>query len=73
MGDIDAALDALKLLKLGKKINYTQVAREYSVDRSTLSRRYRGENRRLLNTSQESELIIYIDKLCSKGLPLQEK
>ena len=42
MGDIEAALDALKSLKLGEKPNYAQVAREFSVNRLTLSKRHRG-------------------------------
>ena len=66
MGDIEAALDFLELLGPGEKINYTQIAQKYGVDRSTLSRRHRRvvappsekyENHRLLNNAQEKELI----------------
>ncbi|KAF1993397.1 hypothetical protein P154DRAFT_582854 [Amniculicola lignicola CBS 123094] len=42
MAPIDEALAALKSLNLGEKINFTQIAQEYSCDRSTLSRRWRG-------------------------------
>ena len=78
MGDIDAALEALKSLKTGKKVNYAQVAREFDVNRVTLSRRHRAvqgtraskyEKMRLLNTAQEKELVSYIDRLSARGLP----
>jgi hypothetical protein len=39
MDPIDAALDALRLQS---KPNYTQTAKEYGVERSTLSRRHRN-------------------------------
>jgi hypothetical protein len=75
---MEAALAALKSQKPGERINIAQTAKKYNVDRSTLSRRYRGvqtshaeqyENQRLLNDQQESELVEYIDKLCQRGLP----
>ncbi|KAF2007585.1 hypothetical protein P154DRAFT_517254 [Amniculicola lignicola CBS 123094] len=78
MAPIDEALAALKSLNLGEKINFTQIAQEYSCDRSTLSRRWRGvqgtmaqkhENQRLLNDTQERELLSYIDVLTCQGLP----
>ena len=78
MGDIQAALDALKNLKLGETPNYTTIAKQYGVDRSTLSRRHRGvtgsleeqaSNARNLNPTQEQQLVKYIDSLCKRGLP----
>ena len=57
---MELALELLKSLKLGEKPNYTQVAKEYGVERSMLSRRHRGvwgtqaekwENQRLLNNA----------------------
>lgn len=78
MGDIKAALAALESLKPGEKVNYTQIAAQYDVDRTTLSKRHRGvqssyaersEIQRLLNTTQERELIKYIEELCGRGLP----
>lgn len=78
MGSIEAALEALKSLKLGETPNYTKIANEYGVERSTLSRRHRGvcgtrehkyENHRHLNAQQERELLKYIDGLCKRGLP----
>ena len=42
MGDIKAALAALESLKPGEKVNYTQIAAQYGVDRMTLSKRHRG-------------------------------
>ena len=69
MGDIEGALAALERLEVREKPNYTQVAAQYSVKRTTLLKRHRGvqgsraqdiENRRLLNTTQEKELIKYL-------------
>ncbi|KAF1995932.1 hypothetical protein P154DRAFT_556584 [Amniculicola lignicola CBS 123094] len=68
-----AALESLKSLKPGESLNYTKTAKEYGVDRSLLSKRHRGkigthaegvDKSRLLNTTQEIELVQYIDKLC---------
>jgi hypothetical protein len=78
MDPLEAAIAALESLKLGEKINYTQIAKKYGVDRTTLSRRHRGgqappsvkhENQRLLNDLQETELVKYIDRLTVRGLP----
>ena len=78
MAPIDDALESLKSLKLGEKPNLTLVADKYGCNRSTLSKRWRGiqgsvqqknENQRLLNKTQEKELILYIDGLTARGLP----
>ncbi|KAF2247166.1 hypothetical protein BU26DRAFT_596977 [Trematosphaeria pertusa] len=42
MGDIEAVLKALKLLKIDEKPNYKKIAEEYGVSRTTLSWRYKG-------------------------------
>ena len=42
MGSIEAALADLELLGLGERLNYAAIAKEYSVDRTTLLKRYRG-------------------------------
>ena len=72
MAPIDDALESLKSLKPGEQPKFTQVAKEYGCNRSTLSKRWRGvqdsmaqklENLRLLNTTQEKELLLYIDNL----------
>ena len=78
MGDIDAALAALDALKAGESFSYTEIAKQYGVQRSTLSRRHRGitqpgevgnQKNRNLNATQESKLLKYINKLCERGLP----
>jgi len=78
MSPIDDAIEDLKSYKPGELINYSQVAAKYSVNRSTLSRRWRGlqgsvqhkiEKSRLLNNTQENELIKYIEILTNRGLP----
>ena len=75
---IEAALDSLKSLKLRESPNYTQIAKDYRCDRTTLSRRHRGlqgtyaqknENQRLLTLTQEKELVKYINRLYVRGLP----
>ncbi|KAF2677753.1 hypothetical protein K458DRAFT_465835 [Lentithecium fluviatile CBS 122367] len=78
MAAIDAALAAIDSLKRGEKVNYTHIAAEYGVARSTLSKRHRGVQRsnaeriikcRNLNISQESALVEYIKALHKRGLP----
>jgi hypothetical protein len=78
MAPIDDALESLKSLKPGEQPQFTQVANKYGCNRSTLSKRWRGvqgtmaqkvENSRLLNKTQEKELLLYIDGLTARGLP----
>jgi len=78
MTPIEAALDSLKSLKLRETPNYAKISKKYGCDRNTLSRRHRGvqgtmarklENQRLLNNTQEKELVRYIDSLYKRGLP----
>jgi hypothetical protein len=78
MGDIKAALAALESLEPGARLNYTKVAIEFGVDRSTLSRRHRGiqqprstqyESQRILNNQQSEQLITWVNGLTERGLP----
>jgi hypothetical protein len=77
MGSIEAALAAIESLSSRELINYSKIAKEYGVVRSTLERRHRaktqsrtdeGINRRKLNHQQEKELIDYIEMLIRRGL-----
>lgn len=72
---IEAALERLKVLD---DFKYSEIAAEFNVDRTALSKRHRGvhasratkaENERLLTTTQEAVLIEYIAGLCRRGLP----
>ena len=78
MAAIDPISATLESLKLAESIDYTATARKYGVSRSTLSKRHRGitgsraqqtENARNLNTTQERELVRYIEALYKRGLP----
>lgn len=69
---------ALAVLESPNPPSIAKVAREFSIDRSTLSRRFHGksrsatqasEDRLLLNPRQEKELIKYIYRLCERCLP----
>lgn len=75
MDSIEAALAALDLQL---KPNYTQTAKEYGVDRSTLSRRHRNitgtkadgyDSQSFLTQQQSKVLIAYINELTNRGLP----
>jgi hypothetical protein len=43
MSSVEAVLTAIEFLEPGEKISYTQTAKIYAVERSTLSRRHRGQ------------------------------
>jgi transposase-like protein len=70
---------AIADLESQDRINYAAIARKWEVNRSTLSRRYRGEigpnqdvisyARRQLTDAQEKALIRYINKLSDRGIP----
>lgn len=71
---IDAAIAAADSQEFP---NYSAIAREFGVDRSTLSRRHRGvtfpkpnatEKIQLLSNAQEHKLISYLNQLCYKDL-----
>jgi hypothetical protein len=77
MSLIEAALAAIEALEPGEKLCYTKIAREYGVNRSTLSRRHRGQTtsriaiaakRQNLHPQQEQELLRYIERLTRQGL-----
>jgi hypothetical protein len=78
MSSIEAALAAIEALEPGEEICYTKIAQKYGVDRSTLSRRHRGQTtsrtasaaeRQNLHPQQEQELLRYIERLTKQGLP----
>jgi hypothetical protein len=78
MATTDPIDKALAALALQDPPNYSRTAEEYEVDRSTLSRRYRGicvskqqanELQSLLFFQQQIELINHINKLSEAGIP----
>ena len=73
-----AAIEYIESRELGEDISYTQVASQYGVNRSTLSRRHRrvteprnvkDSKQQKLSPQQELELVQYIVKLTKQGLP----
>jgi hypothetical protein len=75
---MEAALASIESLDEGEHFTYTNVAKFYKVDRSTLSRRYRkvqapkaeqAINQQLLSPHQEKELVRCIIRLTERGLP----
>jgi hypothetical protein len=77
MAPIDDAIAAIEARELGENIVYQQYANKYSVNRSTLSQRWRGQttsvdnknfNQLKLHPHQEAELVEYIRELSKKGL-----
>ena len=74
--DIQQAISDLKSQKIP---NYTQTAKKYNVQKTTLMRRFKGEtvsteeahsrDQKLLTTAQESILVEHIRKLSNRGLP----
>ena len=76
MASIDEALD---FLKSSESVNYAETARRFNCDETTLRRRHQGKQRsrrdadRLyksrLSKQQERDLIAYIHKLSSRGIP----
>ena len=75
MESIDKALESLTLQD---NPNISATAREYNIDRSTLSKRFTGgaqsrqtkhQNQCLLSPAQEKSLVQYINKLTETGIP----
>ena len=76
MGQIE---DAIAYLKALKKPNYAEAARRFSVEETTLRRRFLGvtvsreqahqEHHQLLNKAQEDVLLSYIGKMTDKHIP----
>jgi hypothetical protein len=78
MTAIQDAIAAIERMGKGASFSYTEVAKDFKVDRSTLSRRHQGKQapraakavqQQKLNPQQEEELIIYIGELTEGGLP----
>ena len=74
---IESPLAAIESLKPGEIFTYTQIAKKFGVDQSTLGRRHRRltgphsakvVNQQKLNPQQEEELAVYIDKLTERRL-----
>ncbi|KID97311.1 DDE superfamily endonuclease, CENP-B-like protein, partial [Metarhizium majus ARSEF 297] len=71
--------EALAFLKSSESFNYAETARRFNCDETTLRRRHQGKQRsrrdadRLyksrLSKQQERDLIAYIHKLSSRGIP----
>lgn len=79
MAPIDLALEYLQSLDPEEKINYTQIAKKFGVDRSTLSRRHRQVNgskedqyyaQALLNKEKSAILIDLVNELAKNGVPV---
>ena len=78
MAPIDDAIAAIEALKPGEQFSYQAIADQFNVNRSTLSRRYRGcqrpraakeRDQQNLSPQQELELVHYIEDLTKRGLP----
>ncbi|KAF7572874.1 hypothetical protein PtrM4_077790 [Pyrenophora tritici-repentis] len=78
MSCINAAIEAIESRDPGDKFTYSEVARRFGVDRSTLSRRHqqirgsneaKSRNQQLLHPHQELQLLEHIDELTEAGLP----
>ena len=70
--------EAVALLKSGDDLNIAEVARKFNIERSTLSKHFRGkrgsiakanEKKQLLSNSQEKVLVNHIQRLCDWCLP----
>jgi hypothetical protein len=79
MAHNDCIASAIADLKSQDRSNIAATARKYQVDRTTLSRRFRGEtgtiqdaifySRKQLTTTQEETLIEYVNKLNDRDFP----
>ena len=76
--DMDPIEAALASLKSQKTPNYTATAKQFGVNRTTLSRRHRGitaprganpSSQALLSPAQKGVCINYINKLTKRGIP----
>ena len=73
---IQAAIDDLKTQK---RVNFAATARRWDIERTTLTRRFRGTQgtiedansyvRQQLTQTQEEALITYVNKLNDRGFP----
>ncbi|EUC26989.1 hypothetical protein COCCADRAFT_76527, partial [Bipolaris zeicola 26-R-13] len=78
MTNIEAAIGAINAPEPGEPFTYTEIAKRFGVNRSTLSQRHRGhrasraegyQKLKLLHLHQEQALIAYINRLTDRGLP----
>ena len=78
MTPIEAAIEAIESREPGASFSYRKVAKQFKVDRTTLSRRHQGiaqshadaaAHKQLLNPQQELELVRYIERCTEQGLP----
>jgi hypothetical protein len=78
MDSIHAAVEDLETRDDGDDISYQKIADKHNVERSTLTRRARGQNqprkeaaiaRRLLSPQQADEVVDYIESLTAQCLP----
>lgn len=75
---MDSIEAALRALALQDKPNISATAKLHGVDRTTLSRRWRGKTNgrdqyidsvSLLTKQQQKNLVLYINKLTERGIP----
>jgi transcriptional regulator with XRE-family HTH domain len=78
MDPINSAVEEINSLRSGETFSYTEIAKNYGVVRSTLTRRHLGQtvprtskilNSRKLTQQQEVELVSYIEQLTARRLP----
>ena len=72
-------LKLLLLILINRKLNYSEAARKFKLDRMTLQRRYTGKTgspqeenskyRQLLNDVEEDTLLRYVDGLANRRIP----
>jgi hypothetical protein len=79
MDPIRAAIEAYKLQEPGEQLSVQEVADNHGVWRSNMQRRMDGQsvpraehttNTRKLSPQQEDELVLYIESLTARQLPL---
>jgi transposase len=78
MDPIQEAIEYLESHEARDDFSYREVAKKFSVDRTTLSRRHqgkqstyatKGKRQQLLNLQQEHEVVLYIERCARRGLP----
>jgi predicted HicB family RNase H-like nuclease len=78
MNPIDASIEVVESHEAGAAFSYREVANQFGVDCTTLSRRHQGASRsraatsqqqQLLKPQQEEELVRYIERCTERGLP----
>ncbi|KAF2022841.1 hypothetical protein EK21DRAFT_119332 [Setomelanomma holmii] len=78
MAAINKAIEAMKLQEPGECLSYRACAKQFCVDRTTLSQRCQGFqqsitaanlNKQKLHPQEEDELVRYVNDLTKRGLP----